>query len=163
MIIRPETANDYDAIRNLLIAAFADHPYSHQTEHLIVEALRADAALVAPLVAEVDGQVVGHIAFSRDNRRRGLPVVHARASCRAARVSAAGDRHGPGRSGTGGHSRPGPRGCVLVGDPHFYERFGFRSNPALTREHVPPENLLCLPMAEPIPHGPVSHHPAFFV
>ncbi len=65
MIIRPETANDYDAIRNLLIAAFADHPYSHQTEHLIVEALRADAAIVAPLVAEVDGQVVGHIAFSR--------------------------------------------------------------------------------------------------
>ncbi len=57
----------------------------------------------------------------------------------------------------------GARGCVLVGDPHFYERFGFRSNPALTREHVPPENLLCLPMAEPIPHGPVSHHPAFFV
>ena len=64
MIIRPETASDYDAIRNLLIAAFADHPYSHQTEHLIVEALRADAAIVAPLVAEVDGQVVGHVAFS---------------------------------------------------------------------------------------------------
>jgi hypothetical protein len=26
MIIRPETANDYAAIRNILIAAFAKHP-----------------------------------------------------------------------------------------------------------------------------------------
>jgi hypothetical protein len=39
MIIRPELPSDYDAIRGILIAAFANHPYSHQTEHMIVEAL----------------------------------------------------------------------------------------------------------------------------
>jgi predicted N-acetyltransferase YhbS len=48
MIIRSETPDDYDAIREILIAAFADHPYSHQTEHLIVEGLRADDALTVP-------------------------------------------------------------------------------------------------------------------
>ncbi len=44
MIIRPETPGDHESIRDILIAAFASHPYSHQTEHLIVEALRADDA-----------------------------------------------------------------------------------------------------------------------
>jgi len=39
MIIRPETPSDHDTIRQILIAAFANHPYSHQTEHLIVEGL----------------------------------------------------------------------------------------------------------------------------
>ena len=76
MIIRPESASDYDAIRGILLAAFANHPYSHQTEHLIVEALRAAGAMTVALVAEVDGQVVGHIAFSPvliGGRR--LPVV----------------------------------------------------------------------------------------
>ncbi len=60
MIIRPESTGDYDAIRRILIAAFADHPYSHQTEHLIVEALRAAGALSVALVAEIDGKVVSY-------------------------------------------------------------------------------------------------------
>ena len=60
----PETPADHDAIRDILIAAFADHPFSHQTEHLIVEGLRADNALTLSLVAELDGKVIGHIAFS---------------------------------------------------------------------------------------------------
>ena len=64
MIIRPETPGDHDSIRDILIAAFANHPYSHQTEHLIVEGLRADNALTLSLVAELDGNVVGQIAFS---------------------------------------------------------------------------------------------------
>jgi putative acetyltransferase len=64
MIICPESANDHAAIQNILIEAFANHPYSHQTEHLIVEALRTANALTVGMVAEVDGNVVGHIAFS---------------------------------------------------------------------------------------------------
>jgi len=64
MSIRPESPEDYAAIRDLLIAAFANHPYSHQTEHLIVEVLRTVDALTVGLVAEVDGNVVGRIAFS---------------------------------------------------------------------------------------------------
>jgi putative acetyltransferase len=51
MIIRPETPDDHDSIRDILIAAFADHPFSRQTEHLIVEGLRADNALTVSLVA----------------------------------------------------------------------------------------------------------------
>ncbi len=64
MIIRDEQDSDVIAISEVTRAAFADHPYSHQTEHFIVDALRAADALVISLVAEVDGKVVGHIAFS---------------------------------------------------------------------------------------------------
>src|SRR3972149_6525425 len=64
MIIRPETLGDHESIRSILIAAFANHPYSHQTEHLIVDALRDADALTVALVAEVESKVLGHIAFS---------------------------------------------------------------------------------------------------
>jgi putative acetyltransferase len=164
MIIRPESANDYDAIRSLLIAAFADHPYSHQTEHLIVDALRAADALTVALVAEVDGKVVGHIAFSPvkiggmdymwfalgpiavvpDFQRRGIGKSLVKEGLKAIRGL-------------------GAQGCVLVGDPAYYNRFGFRHDPALAMEGVPPENLMCLPMVQQVPQGHVSHHSAFSV
>ena len=64
MIVRPETERDLDGIREVNLVAFQGHPYSQQTEHLIVEALRAADALELSLVAESDGEVVGHIAFS---------------------------------------------------------------------------------------------------
>ena len=50
--IRSELARDTDDIRAINVAAFQDHPYSQQTEHLIVEALRADGVLAVSLVAE---------------------------------------------------------------------------------------------------------------
>ncbi len=164
MIIRPESESDCPSIRSILIAAFADHPYSHQTEHLIVEALRADGALTAALVAEVEGNVVGHIAFSR--------VTIGGVDCRWHALGPIGvlpeyQRRGIGKAlvGEGLESirRLGAQGCVLLGDPAYYSRFGFRPDAALVMEGVPPQYLLCLPMAEPMPRGPVEHHPAFFV
>ncbi|BBO78051.1 hypothetical protein DSCW_54680 [Desulfosarcina widdelii] len=64
MIIREETAADIEAITDVTIAAFENHPISRQTEQFIIHALRAAGALSLSLLAEIDGQVVGHIAFS---------------------------------------------------------------------------------------------------
>ena len=64
MIVRPELPQDTAAVRLVHVEAFRGHPFSRQTEHLIVEALRAADAVTVSLVAEVDGEVVGHIAFS---------------------------------------------------------------------------------------------------
>ena len=167
MILRPESANDYDSIRSILIAAFADHPYSHQTEHLIVDALRAADALTVALVAEVDGNVVGHIAFS--------PVKINGMDCMwfaLGPVAVLPDfqRQGIGKGlieeGLKAIRSLGAQGCVLVGDPAYYERFGFRHNPALVLEGIPPEcfkYFMCLPMIEQTPQGHVSHHSAFSV
>ena len=164
MIIRPETTSDDDAIRQIVIAAFADHPFSHQTEHLIVEGLRADDALTVSLAAEVDGKVVGQIAFS--------PVKiggkdHGWLALGPVAVLPTFQRRGIGQAlvneGLKTIRDLGAQGCILVGEPAFYNRFGFRHDPALRMEGVPPEVLLCLSMCDEIPQGSVTHHSAFSI
>lgn len=164
MIIRTESTDDHGVIREILIAAFADHPYSKQTEHLVVEALRASGALTVSLVAELDGKVVGHIAFS--------PIKVNDRECSWFALGPVSVL--PGFQGRGIGSEliitglaeikgVGAQGCVLVGYPAYYSRFGFGQIPVIFFEGVPPEFFLCLPMNGPLPQGPVSHHPAFAV
>jgi putative acetyltransferase len=164
MNIRPETPADCAAIRNILLAAFADHPYSRQTEHLIVEALRAAGAMTVGLVAEVDGRVVGQIAFSpaqidgKDCPWYMLGPIAVEPSLQ---------RQGIGqallREGLEQLRNLGAHGCALVGDPAYYHRFGFRNTPELTLEGVPPEYFMVLRLNDqfPIPKGQLTHHPAF--
>jgi putative acetyltransferase len=62
--IREEADADVNAIAEVTVAAFKTLAISNHTEQFIIEALRAANALKISLVAEVDGRVVGHIAFS---------------------------------------------------------------------------------------------------
>ena len=164
MIIRLEGPGDIRGIEHVHIAAFANHPYSKQTEHLIVNALRAGGALTVSLVAEMDGEVVGHVAFS--------PVQIDGHDCPWFILGPVGvlperQRRGIGqalvREGLDAIRSLGAQGCVLVGDPAYYSRFGFANNPRLVLEGVPARYFLCLAMAEPVPRGAVSHHAAFTV
>jgi putative acetyltransferase len=164
MIIRPESPEDVEAIRRVNIEAFKDHPLSQQTEHLIVEALRAAAALEISLVAELDGSVVGHIAFSQariGDTASGWYLLGP--------VAVLPDFQGQGigralvEAGIGALRSREANGCVLVGDPALYTRFGFEQAPGVFCPGVPDENVLCLRIAGPMPLGEVSHHPAFSV
>ena len=160
--IRPETAADAGAIRAVTVAAFKTLAISNHTEQFIIEALRAANALSLSLVAEVDGHVVGHIAFS--------PVTIS---------DGTGDWYGLGpvsvlpdyqRQGIGkalmkdGLSRLrslGARGCCLVGHPDYYRKFGFRNAPELVLEGVPQEFFFALPFDGPVPQGTITFHEAF--
>lgn len=162
MIVRPESERDVPAIREVNLAAFRDHPFSQQTEHLIVEALRAAGALEVSLVAEVDGGVVGHIAFSPGgigDTTSGWYVLGPVA------VLPAYQGEGIGRAlveaGLEALRSRGASGCVLVGDPVFYTRFGFASNPGVTWPGVPQENVVCILLAGEQPTGRVTYHEAF--
>jgi putative acetyltransferase len=162
VIVRLETNLDFDGIREVNTAAFQGHPYSQQTEHLIVEALRAADALELSLVAESDGEVAGHIAFSAadiGDSSRGWFLLGPVA------VQPARQGEGIGRAlvetGLDVLRSRGACGCVLVGDPAFYGRFGFRQYPGVTWNGVPEENVLCLSMSGEVPVGEVVHHPAF--
>lgn len=164
MNIRPETAQDLDAIQQINIDAFADHPFSHQTEHLIVNALREAGALTISLVVEDHGQVVGHIAFSPaliDGEDIGWFTLGPIAVTPTRQRQSIGSR----LIGAGIEAlrQLGAHGCLLVGDPNYYLRFGFRHSQLLAVEHVPPEYFMCLPLAGEIPRGAVTHHPAFYV
>jgi putative acetyltransferase len=161
VIVRPETARDLDGIRGVNVVAFQGHPYSQQTEHLIVEALRAADALELSLVAELDGEVVGHIAFSAagiGSSSRGWFLLGPVA------VQPARQGEGIGRglveTGLDALRSRGACGCVLVGDPAFYRRFGFRQYPGVAWHSVPDENVLCLLISGEMPTGEVVHHPA---
>ena len=162
MIVRPETDRDVDGIREVNVVAFEGHPYSQQTEHLIVEALRAADALEVSLVAESDGEVVGHIAFSAaaiGGSSTGWFLLGPVA------VQPARQGEGIGRAlveaGLAALRSRGAGGCVLVGDPAFYGRFGFRPCPGVAWHGVPDENVLCLLLSGDMPTGEVAYHPAF--
>lgn len=164
VVIRPETPADVDGIRQVNITAFENHPISHQTEHLIVDALRSANALELSLVADDAGEVVGHIAFS--------PTVIGDATSGwflVGPVAVHPRRQGEGigralvEAGLEELRSRAALGCVLVGDPAFYRRFGFQCNPGVTYPGVPDEVVLCLPLSDEVPAGEVLAHAAFSV
>jgi predicted N-acetyltransferase YhbS len=53
------------------------------------------------------------------------------------------------------------RGCVVLGDPAYYSRFGFAPAPGLTLADVPPEYFQQITFEGPTPQGAVTYHPAF--
>lgn len=161
--IRPERTTDIEAIASITEQAFRSHPHSQQTEQFIIAALRQSGALAISLVAEVDGQVVGHIAFSPVQISDGSPDWYALGPIAVAPTF---QHQGIGQAlvnaGMEQLHQLGAWGCVLVGEPDFYGRFGFRSNPDCTMEGVPPQYVLSLSLAgHPQAVGKITHHPAF--
>jgi putative acetyltransferase len=162
MQIRPETSQDVKIIEEITKAAFANHPYSHQSEHKIVQMLRDEEALSLSLVAELGGQVVGHIAFSRilindqDMGWYGIGPMSVKPEVQRQGVGSALINRGLEIM-----REAGAHGCVLVGDPNYYWRFGFRNHTPLTLPDVSPENFLVLSFSEEIPSGTVVFHKAF--
>jgi len=162
MIIRNETEADVEAISEVTMAAFEKHPYSHQTEQFIINALRAADVLTISLVAEMDNKVVGHIAFSpatiSDGSQGwyGLGPISVLPELQKQGIGKAMMHEGLLRL-----KAMGAKGCALVGDPNYYVRFGFRNIPGLIYEHVPQENFLVLQFDESRPQGIVTFHEGF--
>lgn len=162
MHIRPEEPTDAAAIRALTEAAFAGAEHTSGTEGAIVDALRAAGALTLSLVAEQDGAIVGHAAFS--------PVrIEGEDSCwfGLGPVSVAPDRQGGGigaeliREGLSVLQNRDAAGCVVLGDPAYYGRFGFTSDHALRYPGVPAQYFQSLQWSGDPAAGEVAYHPGF--
>jgi putative acetyltransferase len=121
-MIRLEEQGDAAAIYAVHAASFPT-----QLEARLVDALRTAGRLSVSLVAEVEGAVVGHVAFSPvataggavgvglgpvavvdSHRRRGIAAALVRAGLDACRTSGFG-------------------WAVVLGEPAYYGRFGFRA------------------------------------
>lgn len=164
MIVRPENTGDLQAIRRVNIEAFKTLAISKQTEHLVVEALREAGALEISLIAEQDGVVAGHIAFSR----AGIGAA-AQEWYLLGPVAVLPELQDQGigsalvNAGLAALRARGANGCALVGDPACYTRFGFAQAPGVDCPGVPDENVLCLRFSGPMPRGELWHHPAFLI
>lgn len=161
-LIRNETADDGDAITAVTIAAFQTLEISQHTEQFIVKALRAAGALAVSLVAELDGRVVGHVAFSPVILSDGTPDWY---GLGPVSVLPAHQRQGIGkaliREGLARLQAMGARGCCLVGHPEYYRKFGFRNLDQLVHAGVPPEYFLALSFDGHWPQGTAVFHEAF--
>ena len=122
IVVRPEQLGDAGAIYAVHAASFPS-----AKEARLVDLLRAAGRLCVSLVAEVDGVVIGHIAFSLvtvktgacgaglaplavagSHRRQGVAAALVRAGLEACRAAGFG-------------------WVVVLGEPAYYSRFGFRA------------------------------------
>ncbi|MDO9223698.1 MAG: N-acetyltransferase [Caulobacter sp.] len=127
MCPRPAEAADHAAIHALVAAAFGQ-----PDEAALVDQLRADGDALVELVAEVEGEIIGHILFSplttdtgqrfaalaplsvRPGRQRqGLGLKLMAAGLEACRVA-------------------GVEAVIVLGHPAYYPRAGFSAQAAKT-------------------------------
>jgi putative acetyltransferase len=155
--IRDEQPDDIAAIRGLVEAAFAQ-----PAEADLVDQLRMGGDSVISLVAIDDGEVVGHILFSKLTAPfRALAL---------APISITHERQNSGigsrliRMGLERAAVDGWEGVFVLGEPEYYGRFGFDTE--ISRGFVSPcagSYFMALALSGKLPatEGKVDHAPAF--
>lgn len=160
--IRSETSADSAAIEAVTTSAFLNAPYTSHTEQHIIEALRKVGKLTISLVAETDGIIVGHVAISPvsisdgalgwfglgpisvmpEHQRRGIGSQLMREALQMLRER-------------------GSSGCVVLGEPEYYGRFGFKAYPSLILPGFPPAYFQAISFGSLRPKGIVTYDEAF--
>ena len=157
--IRQEAPGDEDAITDVVARAFAPTPFGDENDQHIVNGLREAGALVLSLVAVTGNTVIGQVALSPakigegrylclgpvavvpDHQRKGIGtalIVHALGVAQAY----------------------GRDGVVLMGNPAYYSRFGFKVFADVTYDGDGADYIQVLPFGPP-PTGAVTFHPVF--
>jgi putative acetyltransferase len=160
--LRHEEPQDVPVIERVTRQAFLNAPHTSHTERFIVGALRRAGKLTVSLVAARDGEVIGHVAAS-PVRISGVETGW----FGLGPVSVLPEQQG---SGIGSAlvmeallalAAAGAGGCVVLGAPEFYERFGFKVTAGLTLPGVAPEFFMAVAFDDVIPTGIVAYHEAF--
>jgi putative acetyltransferase len=157
MIVRDEEDADRGAIREIVTAAFGQ-----SEEADLVDWLRADGDSVISLVADDEGEIVGHVLFSR--------IKSALRALGMAPVSVLPGRQGSGigsqlvRAGLERAAEEGWQAVFVVGEPDYYRRFGF--DPATAKGFSSLYSgpyLMAVALDKPLPvsTGKIEFAPAF--
>lgn len=162
--IRDERNDDADKIHRITETAFQAVPYTEHTEQFIVRALRQANALAVSQVAEANGELIGHVAISAVQISDGavnwfgigpisvLPEYQSKGVGSRLMKSALVEL-----------MTKGAAGCVVLGDPVYYGRFGFNVIDGLVFPGVPPEYFQARSFGGDFPQGEVTYHEAFGV
>lgn len=159
--LRAESDGDADAIALVTRRAFDGAPHSDGSEADIIDRLRQAGALIVSLIAVEDDQVVGHVAISPvewpgSGRWAGLGPVSVEPDRQGAGIGAALIRRALSEIQAQGFD-----GCVVLGDPRYYQRFGFGADPRFVYPGPPPEYFMILSFGTVEGAGVVRYHSAF--
>lgn len=160
MKIRDEGPDDHSAIHDLIRQAFG-----RESEAILVEALRRDGDIVGALVAEHGNSIVGHIVLSRLTSPDGslalgpvsVPPEYQRQGIGTALIRACVEQAGKAKW----------EAIFVLGEPAYYERFGFRAETAIGFETpYPVHNFMALELKKGAllaRCGPVEYPRAFAI
>jgi putative acetyltransferase len=162
VLVRAESAADFAAIAAVVEAAFG-----RPQEARMVDAIRASADFVPDLslVVEHEGEIVGHVVLSYVSLEDGTPLLE------LGPISVRPDRQGAGfggmlvRAGLEAADARGEPLVLVLGEPAYYGRFGFRraSDIGITAPpDIPDEAWMAIPLAayRPELRGRVVFSPA---
>jgi putative acetyltransferase len=142
--------------------------FGRSVEADLIDKLRVEAAILLSLVAEVDGQIVGHILFSRMNVETTQEPV---AAVALAPMAVLPDHQGRQigsqlvRRGLAELGERGERIVIVLGHENYYPRFGFSTEKArYLASPFPPEAFMALELSDGALagiHGAVRYPAAF--
>ena len=160
--IRKETEADIPFIRSVTEAAFKTAEHSSHTEHWIIDALRRNDQLTISLIAELDNKIVGHVAISPVTIASGEKDWYGLAP-----ISVLPEYQGQGvgallmQKALADIKGTGAGGCVVLGDPNYYGKFGFKARSEIFYVGVPPQYFQVLSFKDQFPSGDVHYHESF--
>lgn len=162
IVIRDEQPADTEIIFELTRLAFLNAAHTNHTEQFIVNALRRSGHLTLSLVAEEEERPIGHVAFSPVSISSGDAGWYGVGPLSVLPES---QRKGIGtllmQQGIARLMSMNAKGCLLVGDPAYYSRFGFSPCTDLTLPGVPSEYFLGKSFCNALPKGEVKFSSAF--
>lgn len=162
-LIRLERADDYAAIYDVTKRAFASMPFSDGDEQELIGRFRDASVLALSLVAEMDGAVVGQItltpAFAADASSGWFALGPIAVTPEYQSMKIGSELIG---AAIAWLREQDAAGCVLVGNPAYYNRFGFKPYPALAPKGEPAEHYQILPLRVQKPNVVVGFDPQFY-
>lgn len=160
--LRVERPDDVATIQRITKQAFAQVPHASGSEDRIIDGLREAGVLLSWVAVIAENEVVGQVSLSpvriggSSEGWFGLGPIA---------VDPQYQRRGVGSrlvEGATSYLRSvGACGCILIGDPSWYRRFGFLPAPDMRFAEVSAPWLMVLPFVEDWPQGEVHYHPAF--
>ena len=159
--VRSERDDDRVAIADVVRRAYADVEWSDHREHLMIDRLRQSEAFLPTLslIADVDGEAVGHLLLTRAWIETGTTAT---ATLALAPLSVVPERQ---HCGIGSalvheaHKRAlglGLQSVLCVGNATYYTRFGYQplaAYPITLPIEAPTENQMILPLVPGALHG----------
>lgn len=161
--IRTERDCDVDVICSITERAFRDMPYAGGDEQDVIDRLRSANVLTLSLVAVLNTEVVGHIAFSPAKAGDGSYPWYALGPVS---VVPEHQREGIGsaliKDGLAQLRDLDALGCILTGNPLYYQKFGFELAPDNTPRNESEQFFMVKQLSDTVPQGRFAFHGAFY-